>query len=402
MIDARPAVLTVTQLNNYVKRLLDEDYALNCVFMVGEISNFTNHYRTGHMYFTLKDDKSAIKAVMFKSNAQRLRFMPEDGMSVIVRGRVSLFEAAGNYQIYIDDMQPDGVGALTLQFEQLKRRLAEEGLFDASHKKELPRFPEKIGIITSPTGAAVQDIKNILSRRFPCAEAVLYPVSVQGDGSVEQLVKAVNYFSGTKSVDVVIIGRGGGSVEDLWSFNSEMLARAIYDCEVPIISAVGHETDFTISDFVADRRAETPSAAAEMAVPDITELKKQLDSSVYELRSLVRGTISSERENLNALRNKNCLKDPFNTINIKRMLLDSTEMKLNSLAESKFHKYRQEFSGTVAKLNALSPLKVLARGYSVVYSGEKIVNSTEALQVGDRLDIDFYNGGAVCEIKEIK
>lgn len=402
MIDARPAVLTVTQLNNYVKQLLERDYALNCVFMVGEISNFTNHYRTGHMYFTLKDDKSAIKAVMFKSNAQRLRFMPEDGMSVIVRGRVSLYEAAGNYQIYIDDMQPDGVGALTLQFEQLKRRLAEEGLFDASHKKDLPRFPEKIGIITSPTGAAVQDIKNILSRRFPCAEAELYPVSVQGDGSVEQLVKAVNYFSTTKSVDVVIIGRGGGSIEDLWSFNSEMLARAIYACEVPIISAVGHETDFTISDFVADRRAETPSAAAEMAVPDTAELKKQLSASVFGMQSLIRGLILSNREALNTLKNKNCLKDPFNTINIKRMMLDGAEVKLTSFAKNEIRKYRQDFSGTVAKLNALSPLSVLARGYSVVYSGGKIVNTSEALSVGDSLNIDFYNGGAVCEIKELK
>lgn len=402
MIDARPAVLTVTQLNNYVKQLLEGDYALNCVFMVGEISNFTNHYRTGHMYFTLKDDKSAIKAVMFKSNAQRLRFMPEDGMSVIVRGRVSLYEAAGNYQIYIDDMQPDGVGALTLQFEQLKRRLAEEGLFDASHKKDLPRFPEKIGIITSPTGAAVQDIKNILSRRFPCAEAVLYPVSVQGDGSVEQLVKAVNYFSSTKSVDVVIIGRGGGSIEDLWSFNSEALARAIYACEVPIISAVGHETDFTISDFVADRRAETPSAAAEMAVPDTAELKKQLNASVFGMQSLIRGLILSDREALNTLKNKNCLKDPFNTINIKRMMLDGAEVKLTSFAKNEIRKYRQDFSSTVAKLNALSPLSVLARGYSVVYSGRKIVNSSETLSVGDSLHIDFYNGGAVCEIKELK
>ena len=397
MIDARPTVLTVTQLNNYVKRLLDGDYSLNCVFMVGEISNFNNHYRTGHMYFTLKDENSAIKAVMFKSNAQRLRFMPEDGMSVIVRGRVSLFEAAGAYQIYIDDMQPDGVGALTLQFEQLKRKLAEEGLFDASHKKSLPPFPEKIGIITSPTGAAVQDIKNILSRRFPCAEAILYPVSVQGENSENQLVKAVNYFSGTGSVDVVIIGRGGGSLEDLWSFNSEKLARAIYDCKVPIISAVGHETDFTISDFVADRRAETPSAAAEMAVPDMAELKKQLNSMSYEIMSIVRNMISESRESLNAIKNNNCLKDPFNTINIKRMMLDGTEIKLNSFAKTEI-----DFSSTVAKLNALSPLNVLARGYSVAYSNGKIVNSSDNLTVGDNLSIDFYNGSAVCEIKELK
>ncbi len=402
MIDARPTVLTVTQLNNYVKRLLDGDYSLNCVFMVGEISNFNNHYRTGHMYFTLKDENSAIKAVMFKSNAQRLRFMPEDGMSVIVRGRVSLFEAAGAYQIYIDDMQPDGVGALTLQFEQLKRKLAEEGLFDASHKKSLPPFPEKVGIITSPTGAAVQDIKNILSRRFPCAEAILYPVSVQGENAENQLVKAVNYFSNTGSVDVVIIGRGGGSIEDLWSFNSEKLARAIYDCKVPIISAVGHETDFTISDFVADRRAETPSAAAEMAVPDMAELKKQLNSMSYEIMSIVRSMISESRESLNAIKNNNCLKDPFNTINIKRMMLDGTEIKLNSFTKTEIQKYRHDFSSTVAKLNALSPLNVLARGYSVAYSNGKIVSSSDDLTVGDSLNIDFYNGSAVCEIKELK
>lgn len=402
MIDARPTVLTVTQLNNYVKRLLDGDYSLNCVFMVGEISNFNNHYRTGHMYFTLKDENSAIKAVMFKSNAQRLRFMPEDGMSVIVRGRVSLFEAAGAYQIYIDDMQPDGVGALTLQFEQLKRKLAEEGLFDASHKKSLPPFPEKVGIITSPTGAAVQDIKNILSRRFPCAEAILYPVSVQGENSENQLVNAVNYFSNTGPVDVVIIGRGGGSIEDLWSFNSEKLARAIYDCKVPIISAVGHETDFTISDFVADRRAETPSAAAEMAVPDMAELKKQLNSMSYEIMSIVRSMISESRESLNAIKNNNCLKDPFNTINIKRMMLDGTEIKLNSFTKTEIQKYRHDFSSTVAKLNALSPLNVLARGYSVAYSNGKIVSSSDDLTVGDSVNIDFYNGSAVCEIKELK
>lgn len=402
MIDAHPTVLTVTQLNNYVKRLLDGDYSLNCVFMVGEISNFNNHYRTGHMYFTLKDENSAIKAVMFKSNAQRLRFMPEDGMSVIVRGRVSLFEAAGAYQIYIDDMQPDGVGALTLQFEQLKRKLAEEALFNVSHKKSLPPFPEKVGIITSPTGAAVQDIKNILSRRFPCAEAILYPVSVQGENAENQLVKAVNYFSNTGSVDVVIIGRGGGSIEDLWSFNSEKLARAIYDCKVPIISAVGHETDFTISDFVADRRAETPSAAAEMAVPDMAELKKQLNSMSYEIMSIVRSMISESRESLNAIKNNNCLKDPFNTINIKRMMLDGTEIKLNSFTKTEIQKYRHDFSSTVAKLNALSPLNVLARGYSVAYSNGKIVSSSDDLTVGDSLNIDFYNGSAVCEIKELK
>ena len=252
-------VLSVSQLNRYIKMNFDADENLANIFISGEISNFTNHYRTGHLYFTLKDDSAAVRAVMFNSSAKRLKFMPEDGMKVIARGRVSVYEASGQYQLYVDDMQPDGVGALNLAYEQLKEKLQKEGLFSELHKKP---YPEKVGVITSPTGAAVRDIINVLGRRFPYAEIVFCPVLVQGDGAHLQLTDAVNLFNSERAADVIIIGRGGGSIEDLWEFNDEGLARAVYNSEIPVISAVGHETDFTICDFAADMRAPTPSAAA--------------------------------------------------------------------------------------------------------------------------------------------
>ena len=254
-------VLSVSQLNRYIKMNFDADENLANIFISGEISNFTNHYRTGHLYFTLKDDSAAVRAVMFNSSAKRLKFMPEDGMKVIARGRVSVYEASGQYQLYVDDMQPDGVGALNLAYEQLKDKLQKEGLFSELHKKPLPPYAEKVGVITSPTGAAVRDIINVLGRRFPYAEIVFCPVLVQGDGAHLQLTDAVNLFNSERAADVIIIGRGGGSIEDLWEFNDEGLARAVYNSEIPVISAVGHETDFTICDFVADMRAPTPSAA---------------------------------------------------------------------------------------------------------------------------------------------
>ena len=271
-------VLSVSQLNRYIKMNFDADENLANIFISGEISNFTNHYRTGHLYFTLKDDSSAVRAVMFNSSAKRLKFMPEDGMKVIARGRVSVYEASGQYQLYVDDMQPDGVGALNLAYEQLKEKLQKEGLFSELHKKPLPPYPEKVGVITSPTGAAVRDIINVLGRRFSYAEIVFCPVLVQGDGAHLQLTDAVNLFNSERAADVIIIGRGGGSIEDLWEFNDEGLARAVYNSEIPVISAVGHETDFTICDFVADMRAPTPSAAAELAVPDANELQYALSA----------------------------------------------------------------------------------------------------------------------------
>ena len=281
-----PLVLTIGQLNAYVKSLLDGDDNLNHVYVSAEISNFTNHYRTGHFYFSLKDENAVIRAVMFRSSAQRLKFLPQDGMRVIVRGRVSLYEWDGQYQLYVDDLQPDGVGALNLAYEQLKEKLSKEGLFAPERKKTLPRYPMRVGVVTSPTGAAVRDIINVLSRRFPLAQIILQPVQVQGADAPGQIADAIRLFNEKKAADVLIVGRGGGSLEELWAFNEEEVARAVAASEIPVVSAVGHETDFTICDFAADLRAPTPSAAAELCVPDAQgELARvqMLRHSVFQL-----------------------------------------------------------------------------------------------------------------------
>ena len=275
-----PRELSVSELNAYVKRLFDNDRALNAISVRGEISNFTYH-RTGHLYFTLKDEDSQIRAVMFRSSASTLKFMPENGMKVIIRGSINVYTQTGSYQIYVNSMQPDGIGALYVAYEQLKSKLESEGLFSDEYKKQIPEYPKKIGVITSPTGAAVRDIINVTGRRFPLAQIYLYPSLVQGDGAEDNLIKALDYFESSGLVDLVIIGRGGGSIEDLWAFNGEKLARRIFECKTPIISAVGHETDFTICDFVADLRAPTPSAAAEIAVPDSRELRLRI-SGLYD------------------------------------------------------------------------------------------------------------------------
>ena len=284
-------VLTVSQINTYVKSLIDGDDNLQNLYVAGEISNFTNHYRTGHFYFTLKDERAALKAVMFRSAAQRLRFLPEDGMRVIIRGNVSLFERDGVYQLYCEDMQPDGAGALAVAFEQRKQKLAAMGLFDEAHKKPLPRFPKRIGVVTSPTGAAVHDIQTVLERRFPAAEIIFAPVQVQGELAAPQISAAIEEFNRKKAADVLIVGRGGGSIEDLWAFNEELVAHAVYESEIPIISAVGHETDTTIIDFVADLSAPTPSAAAELAVPDVREVLFALDGQLDDLTGAMEGVL---------------------------------------------------------------------------------------------------------------
>ena len=276
--------LTVTELNSYIKNLFDSNRTLVALSVSGEISNFVEH-RSGHLYFSLKDSEAQIKAVMFKSNSMRLKFKPESGMKVIVHGSVSLYTGTGSIQIYVNSMEPDGIGSLYLAYEQLKEKLHREGLFDREHKRLLPIFPERIGVITSPTGAAVRDIINVIGRRYPIAKIYLYPSLVQGEGAEDNLIKAVDYFDSSALVDVIIIGRGGGSIEDLWAFNSERLARRIYDAKTPIISAVGHETDFTICDFVSDLRAPTPSAAAELSVPDVRELLIRLDGMTDRLES---------------------------------------------------------------------------------------------------------------------
>lgn len=395
-------VLSVSQLNRYIKMNFDADENLANIFISGEISNFTNHYRTGHLYFTLKDDSAAVRAVMFNSSAKRLKFMPEDGMKVIARGRVSVYEASGQYQLYVDDMQPDGVGALNLAYEQLKEKLQKEGLFSELHKKPLPPYPEKVGVITSPTGAAVRDIINVLGRRFPYAEIVFCPVLVQGEGAHLQLTDAVNLFNSERAADVIIIGRGGGSIEDLWEFNDEGLARAIYNSEIPVISAVGHETDFTICDFVADMRAPTPSAAAELAVPDANELQYALSALKNRMFLNVSSGIADRRSRLEYLTSKGALKSPDEMLSNRSQRLDTAFSKMLSSYENRIGGKKVEFISAATALSKLDPMSVLMRGFAFVSDKNgKNVYSSQALAKGDKINVRFHDGSAVCEVKEI-
>ena len=302
-------VITVTQLNTYIKSILDENPVLKTIYIKGEISNFKHYYKSGHMYLTLKDSNCQLKAVMFSSYASRLKFRPENGMSVICRGRISAYEKDGVYQLYIEDMQPDGIGSLSIAFEQLKEKLEKEGLFDLSHKKSIPKYPQKIGVATSNMGAAIEDIKNIIKRRYPVAELVVAPTIVQGDAAPEDIVKSIKLLDSIDDIDVIIVGRGGGSLEDLWAFNTEIVARAVFECKKPIISAVGHETDFTICDFVADLRAETPSAAAEKAVPDINELMKFTEAAESKMLYCITKRLEYEAQRLDYISNESILAD---------------------------------------------------------------------------------------------
>lgn len=395
-------VLSVSQLNRYIKMNFDADENLANIFISGEISNFTNHYRTGHLYFTLKDDSAAVRAVMFNSSAKRLKFMPEDGMKVIARGRVSVYEASGQYQLYVDDMQPDGVGALNLAYEQLKEKLQKEGLFSEHHKKPLPPYPEKVGVITSPTGAAVRDIINVLGRRFPYAEIVFCPVLVQGEGAHLQLTDAVNLFNSERAADVIIIGRGGGSIEDLWEFNDEGLARAVYNSEIPVISAVGHETDFTICDFVADMRAPTPSAAAELAVPDANELQYALSALKNRMFLNVSSGIANRRSRLEYLTSKGALKSPDEMLSNRSQRLDAAFSKMLSSYENRIGGKKVEFISAATALSKLDPMSVLMRGFAFVSDKSgKNVYSSQALAKGDKINVRFHDGSAACEVKEI-
>lgn len=400
MYTPQPTVYSVSQLNNYVKGILDRDENLVHVFVTGEISNFKAHY-SGHMYMTVKDETSSVKAVMFAGNASKLRFTPENGMKILALGKVSLFTRDGSYQLYIDDMQPDGVGALNMAFEQLKKKLETEGLFRQEHKKPIPRFPERVGVVTSATGAAVQDIFNVLKRRFPAAEVVLRPCQVQGDGAAEDIAKAIYEFNRLKGADVLIVGRGGGSVEDLWAFNEEVLARAVFASEIPVISAVGHETDYTICDFVADLRAPTPSAAAECAVPDRLELLARLTSAKQHICSLVRNRFDTEREKLNAIGKNAALYDPLYSINEKKRELVYLEDKLSSLVTSELEKNKSRVSATAGKLDALSPLRVISRGYALVEKNGRTVTKAADLQTGDFIRIKLSDGSFSANVKEI-
>ncbi len=395
-----PLILTVTQLNTYAKSLLEQDVNLSNVFVAGEISNFVDHYRSGHFYMSIKDNQSVISAVMFAGNASRLKFRPENGMSVIIRGRVSIYERDGKYQLYIDDMQPDGIGALAVAFEQMKEKLSKEGLFDIEHKMAIPQIPQKIGVISSPTGAAVQDVLNVLGRRFPLAEIVFAGVQVQGDSAAPTIIKAIEKMNKT-DVDVIIIARGGGSAEDLWPFNDEKLAFAIYNSQIPIISGVGHETDFTICDFVADLRAPTPSAAAELAVPDIREQKYFITAIKNTLDNIIETNIHDLEYDLEKHLKSTVLKNPEKIIENCELYLDTLNFKINNTFKDIVTDCSTEFSMLVSKLDSLSPLKVLSRGYSITKKDDKIINNSKDLSVGDKVSLHFSNGSVNAHITEV-
>lgn len=395
-----PLILTVTQLNTYAKSVIEQDVTLNNVFVMGEISNFVDHYRSGHLYMSIKDNQSVISAVMFAGNASRLKFKPENGMSVIIRGRVSIYERDGRYQLYIDDMQPDGVGALAVAFEQMKEKLSKAGLFDNEHKMRIPEIPQRIGVISSPTGAAVQDVLNVLNRRFPVAEIVFAGVQVQGDSAAPTIIDAIKKLNNT-DVDVIIIARGGGSAEDLWPFNDEKLAYAIYDSQIPIISGVGHETDFTICDFVADLRAPTPSAAAELCVPDIREQKYYIAALKNALDNAIESDIKDKQYNLEQLIKSSVLKNPEKIIENCELYLDTLTSKINNNFKDIFTKYSSDFTILCSKLDSLSPLKVLARGFSIAKKDENIIVNSKDLSVGDSISIQFADGNAKAKITEV-
>lgn len=395
-----PLILTVTQLNTYAKSVIEQEATLSNVFVMGEISNFVDHYRSGHLYMSIKDNQSVISAVMFAGNASKLKFKPENGMSVIIRGRVSIYERDGRYQLYIDDMQPDGIGALAVAFEQMKEKLSKAGLFDIEHKMRIPEIPEKIGVISSPTGAAVQDVLNVLNRRFPVAEIIFAGVQVQGDNAAPTIINAIKKLNETDA-DTIIIARGGGSAEDLWPFNDEKLAYAIYNSQIPIISGVGHETDFTICDFVADLRAPTPSAAAELAVPDIREQKNYVFALKTALDNAIETDIKEKQYNLEQITKSSVLKNPEKIIENCELYLDTIITKININFKDIFTKCSSDFAMLCSKLDSLSPLKVLARGYSIAKKDENIIVNSKDLSVGDSISIQFADGNAKAEITEV-
>ena len=388
--------ISVTELNSYIKNKIADDEYLNNVLVKGEISNFKNHY-TGHMYFTLKDENSLIKCIMFKSYAQKLDFMPKDGMKVFALGGVSVFERDGVYQIYVKAMQEDGVGVLYKKYEELKHRLEEEGYFDVAHKQKIPKMPKTIGVLTSQTGSVIRDIINVSTRRNPNVHIRLLPVPVQGEGAAEKIADGIRIMNENKLADVLILARGGGSLEDLWPFNEEIVAHAVYNSKIPVISAVGHETDFSISDFVADLRAPTPSAAAELAVPDIYEVKQKINTYQNRLRlSLVK------KVEIMKLRYEKCMssrvfKEPLRNINDNYLKIDTYIKRLESCIQSKQKEEKTRYVELVSKLDALSPLKTLTRGYSLVEKDGEIIKSVNDVKPEDKIDIRFVDG-----VKEAK
>ena len=380
-----------SDLNKYMKEKIAEDEYLNNILIKGEISNFKNHY-TGHMYFTLKDEKSLIKCIMFKSYATKLTFMPKDGMKVMILGSVSVFERDGVYQIYARAMEEDGLGDLYTKYQELKKRLEQQGLFEEEHKMKIPMMPRVIGVLTSQTGSVIRDIINVSTRRNPNVYIRLLPVPVQGEGAAEKISNGIEYMNKNKLADVLILARGGGSLEDLWPFNEEVVARAIYDSTLPVISAVGHETDFTIADFVADLRAPTPSAAAELAVPDIYEVKRKIET--YQDR--LRNSLIKKLELMN-LRYEKCMsssvfKEPLRKINDNYIKLDNCIKQIENSIKVKHEKEKTKYIELIAKLDALSPLKTLYRGYSITEKNNKVIKSKEELKTNDLIEIRFIDG----------
>lgn len=391
-----PLIATVSQLNSYMKRLIEGQNALGDIWIKGEISNFKEHY-SGHLYITLKDDGGVLKAVMFKSAASSLTFKPEDGMKVLARGRVGVYEQSGTYQLYINEMTPDGVGELYIAYEKLKKRLAEEGLFDESKKKPIPKYPEKIGVVTATTGAAVRDIINVITRRYPYCEIIIYPSLVQGAGAKENIVEAIEYFNEHNLCDTLIVGRGGGSIEDLWAFNEEEVARAIYASKIPVISAVGHETDFTIADFVADLRAPTPSAAAEIAVPSQLELSATVSTIASRIKTAELNYIKKLRLYSEKLKPKS----PQSMIDDMRQKCDNMLHQAEKSFRLTATEKRKIMSELCGKLDAMSPLAVLNRGYAIAEDEEAgIIKKIGDLPTGKLFKLTLSDGSRKCEVKE--
>ncbi len=394
-------IYAVSQVNEYIKSMLDCDERLNEIFIRGELSNY-KVYPSGHHYFTLKDEAGALRCVMFRSSAVRLRFRPENGMKVIAFGRITVFPRDGAYQLYCGDLTPDGVGDLHVAFEQLKAKLAQEGLFDREHKKLLPAFPHRIAIITSGAGAAVMDMLRILGKRYPLSKVMILPVRVQGAEAPAEIAGAIRYANRWKLADVIITGRGGGSMEDLWAFNDERVARAIFDSEIPVVSAVGHEPDITISDFVADVRAATPSNGAELVAPDREDLQKRLAQMQARMSAAMERQLKLSRQKLGALAEKRVLQSPVNYVQDKRMVLEYSRERLTAASRHLLQGKKEQFVRLTAKLDAMSPLKVLARGYSVVRGpDDSILQQASAVKPGDEITVDLRSGKLRAEVREV-
>lgn len=390
-------ILTVSQITQYIKAMFSSDVLVQSISVRGEISNLVE--RGGHMYMTLKDEGAVIKAVIFRSSLAKIKFRPENAMKIVAHGRINVYEQSGQYQLYIDMLEPEGIGALAQAYEQLKKKLEAEGLFDIKYKKKLPQIPSTVGVITSPAGAAVRDIINIMTRRFPLSKMLLYPSLVQGDGASRQLAEAVRYFNRTRSVDVIIIGRGGGSIEDLWAFNDESLAREIFASEIPVISAVGHESDFTICDFVADMRAPTPSAAAELAVPDSAELESRILSFESRMKSTLAGRLTRARKELDSFRSRRVMRTPSALFDDKNMRLAAVTEKLESAYGKIISDKKAEFSKKISQLEALSPLAVLSRGYAVALDEkDSLVRSVSDVKEGEKITIRVSDGRIIAEV----